>query len=92
MFGPNITGFLVGNTFCKSDTGVEQAEHFFWGSGQAFTYGLDPWGPGADSVVRTKVLPYCSRISFNASNSNQYYGSSSTIQPLASSIQYLIKY
>lgn len=91
MFGPNITGSLVGDHECYPPENPQSAQRF-WSQSGALSYRLDPWEMRSYATLAQYMFQHCDVLVFDASKSNAVYNNSSTVQPAASAVQYLIKY
>ena len=81
MLGPNITGRArLANS--RIGVSVYDAQGALNPSSDLFAMGM----------LVTSSLENMSSLEFLASRSSPLYGASSTVQPLAASVQYLIKY
>jgi len=84
MLGPNITGIIGGRAHSTGYTGI-------WAERDAFY--LTEQVTWTDSGIATSgVSQRVFHVHFSANKSNSIYGSSSTVQPKAISLNVLIKF
>ena len=87
-----MTGQTSGVTAYKTYLSTPEAEQLFWyGSGCVNSVRVD-WAQGGAACTAANVLKYASTLVIDASKSNAVYSASTTVQPNAAVVQYLIKY